>query len=159
MLQGCRGCDFQVTDIYWKMAAKGSESGGSSDGGGRNGQQRCRLRLRCDFVAACGVGCSKGTTAIGEDGAAECTTVAEEVSDDMERETAAGHVHFGAGHDQGSWQRKIAAVVMKIDGSEGLLLIAFVPQGIVDGSIKEDGNERSLLAAMCNERCMLQLMG
>ncbi|RWW46049.1 hypothetical protein BHE74_00048048 [Ensete ventricosum] len=60
MLQGCRGCDFQVADICWKMAAKGSESGGNSDGGGRNGQQRCRLRLWCDFVVACGVGCSKG---------------------------------------------------------------------------------------------------
>ncbi|RRT80190.1 hypothetical protein B296_00014462 [Ensete ventricosum] len=47
------------------MAAKGSESGGSSDGGGRSGQQRCWLRLRCDFVAAGGVGCNKGATAIG----------------------------------------------------------------------------------------------
>ncbi|RWV86738.1 hypothetical protein GW17_00051331 [Ensete ventricosum] len=26
----------------------------------------------------------------------------------MERETTAGRVHFDAGHDQGSWQRKIA---------------------------------------------------
>ncbi|RRT48304.1 hypothetical protein B296_00035074 [Ensete ventricosum] len=48
------------------MAAKRSESKGSSDGGGKRGQQRCRLRLRCDFVAAGDVGCSKGAATIGE---------------------------------------------------------------------------------------------
>ncbi|RRT39922.1 hypothetical protein B296_00033483 [Ensete ventricosum] len=42
------------------MAAKGS-----SVGGGRRGQQQRRLRLRCDFVAASGIGCSKGATTIG----------------------------------------------------------------------------------------------
>ncbi|RWW07243.1 hypothetical protein GW17_00029384 [Ensete ventricosum] len=31
------------------------------------------------------------------------------LSGGMERETAAGRVHFDSGHDQGSWQRKIAA--------------------------------------------------
>ncbi|RWW20851.1 hypothetical protein GW17_00015019 [Ensete ventricosum] len=49
------------------MVAKRSELEGSSDGGGRRGQQqrRLRLRLRCDFVTAGGVSCSKGATAIG----------------------------------------------------------------------------------------------
>ncbi|RZS22829.1 hypothetical protein BHM03_00055674 [Ensete ventricosum] len=98
MLQGRRGCDFQVADIYWKMVAEGSESRGSSDGGGRSRQQQCWLQL-CD----------------------------------MERETAASHTHFDAGYDQSSWQRKIVAAAMKTDGSEGSMLIAFVPQGIVVG--------------------------
>ncbi|RWW75818.1 hypothetical protein BHE74_00016130 [Ensete ventricosum] len=47
------------------MAVERSESGGSSDGGGRRGQQQCRLQLRYDFVAAGGVGCSKGAATIG----------------------------------------------------------------------------------------------
>ncbi|RZS10631.1 hypothetical protein BHM03_00041919 [Ensete ventricosum] len=55
---------FQVGDICRKMAAERSKSGGSSDRGGRRGQQQCRLRLRCDFVATGGVGCSKGAAAI-----------------------------------------------------------------------------------------------
>ncbi|RZS00593.1 hypothetical protein BHM03_00030326, partial [Ensete ventricosum] len=56
-----------VADIYWSMATEGSESGGSSDGGGRSGQQqrRLRLRLRCDFVAIGGVGYSEGAIVIG----------------------------------------------------------------------------------------------
>ncbi|RZR87225.1 hypothetical protein BHM03_00014587 [Ensete ventricosum] len=58
-------CRATVADICWKMAIEGSESGGSSDGGGRSEQQRCRLRLRCDFVAASGVGCSEGAAVIG----------------------------------------------------------------------------------------------
>ncbi|RWV80322.1 hypothetical protein GW17_00058430 [Ensete ventricosum] len=47
------------------MAVKRSKSDGSSDGRGRRGQQQCRLRLRCDFVAASGVSCNKGVAAIG----------------------------------------------------------------------------------------------
>ncbi|RWW45138.1 hypothetical protein BHE74_00049053 [Ensete ventricosum] len=43
-----------VGDICRKMAAERSKSGGSSDRGGRRGQQQCRLRLRCDFVATGG---------------------------------------------------------------------------------------------------------
>ncbi|RZS27557.1 hypothetical protein BHM03_00061050 [Ensete ventricosum] len=54
-----------VADICWKMAAKRSELEGSSDDRGRRGQQQRRLRLWCDFVAAGGVGCNKGATAIG----------------------------------------------------------------------------------------------
>ncbi|RWW43515.1 hypothetical protein BHE74_00050812 [Ensete ventricosum] len=69
-----------VADICRKMAAKRSESEGSSDDGGRRGQQQCRLRLHCDFVAASGIGCSKGAAAIGERWAAVCTAVAEEGS-------------------------------------------------------------------------------
>ncbi|RZR92382.1 hypothetical protein BHM03_00020685 [Ensete ventricosum] len=53
----------RVADICRK---KKSKSKGSNDDGGRRGQQQRRLRLRCDFVATSGIGCSKGATAIGE---------------------------------------------------------------------------------------------
>ncbi|RRT35815.1 hypothetical protein B296_00050458 [Ensete ventricosum] len=43
-----------------------------------------------------------------DEGAVECTVIAEEGSDDMERETTVGHVQFVTSHNQGSWQRKIA---------------------------------------------------
>ncbi|RWW20921.1 hypothetical protein GW17_00014938 [Ensete ventricosum] len=54
----------QVAVICWKMTAKRSESEGNSNDGGRRGQQLRRLRLRCDFMAAGGVGCSKDAAAI-----------------------------------------------------------------------------------------------
>ncbi|RRT43603.1 hypothetical protein B296_00045966 [Ensete ventricosum] len=73
-----------VTDIYRKMVAKRSESKGSNDDGGQREQQQCRLRLCCDFVAASGVGCSKGAAAIGGRWAAVCTIVSEEGSSGME---------------------------------------------------------------------------
>ncbi|RWW77834.1 hypothetical protein BHE74_00013965, partial [Ensete ventricosum] len=44
-----------VADICRKMAAKRSESKGSSDGRGRREQQRRWLQLHCNFVAAGGV--------------------------------------------------------------------------------------------------------
>ncbi|RZS15200.1 hypothetical protein BHM03_00047006 [Ensete ventricosum] len=49
------------------MAAKRSGSEGSSDDGGRRGQQQHWLRLRCDFVVVGGVGCSKGAAIILRD--------------------------------------------------------------------------------------------
>ncbi|RRT39009.1 hypothetical protein B296_00035121 [Ensete ventricosum] len=70
------------------MTAKRSESEGSSDDGGRRGQQQCRLQLRCNFVAVNGVSCSKGVVAIGGRWTAVCTAVAEEGSSGMEREMA-----------------------------------------------------------------------
>ncbi|RRT35633.1 hypothetical protein B296_00025219 [Ensete ventricosum] len=54
-------------------------------------------------------GCSKGATAIEKKGVAKCTTIAEEGSDGMERETTTGRVQFVAGCDHGSWQQKVAA--------------------------------------------------
>ncbi|RRT84450.1 hypothetical protein B296_00008820 [Ensete ventricosum] len=42
-----------------------------------------------------------------KDEAAVCTVVAEEGSGSIERETTANRVHFDAGRDQDSWQRKI----------------------------------------------------
>ncbi|RWW67444.1 hypothetical protein BHE74_00025112 [Ensete ventricosum] len=54
-----------VADIRRKMVTKRSESEGNCDGGGKRGQQQHRLWLRCDFVAAGGVGCSMVAAAIG----------------------------------------------------------------------------------------------
>ncbi|RRT51252.1 hypothetical protein B296_00024767 [Ensete ventricosum] len=64
-LQCYRGYDFFGGCIYRKMTAKISESKGSSDDGGRIGHQQHWLRLRYDFVAVGGIGCSKGVAAIG----------------------------------------------------------------------------------------------
>ncbi|RWW07731.1 hypothetical protein GW17_00028873 [Ensete ventricosum] len=52
-------------------------------------------------------GCSKGAIAIEKKGATECTTIAEEGSDGIERETTTGRVQFVAGCDHGSWQQKV----------------------------------------------------
>ncbi|RRT44023.1 hypothetical protein B296_00015163 [Ensete ventricosum] len=99
------------------MAAKRSESEGSSDDGGRRGQQQRWLRLRYDFVAASGVSCSKGAAAIGGRWAAVCTAVAEEGSSGLEREMAAVRkiaagsffaARIAAGCDHGGWQRVVA---------------------------------------------------
>ncbi|RWV99157.1 hypothetical protein GW17_00037953 [Ensete ventricosum] len=96
-----------VADIYRKMAAKRSELEGNSDGGGRRGQQQHRLQLRCDFMAAGGIDCSKGLQE-EDDGVAMYTTVAEEGNSGMERETAT--VVFN-----------LLLAVIKIVGSERLL--------------------------------------
>ncbi|RWW62306.1 hypothetical protein BHE74_00030573, partial [Ensete ventricosum] len=72
-VEGSNGSDVEaavvkspsVADICRKMATKRSESEGSSDGKGRRGQQQYRLRVWCNFVAAGGIGCSKGAAAIG----------------------------------------------------------------------------------------------
>ncbi|RWV88361.1 hypothetical protein GW17_00049557, partial [Ensete ventricosum] len=100
-----------VADIYRKMAAKRSESEGSSDDGGRRGRQQRRLRLRCDFMAASGIGCSKGATTIGGRWAAVCMAIAEEGSSGIEREMAA--VVFN-----------LLLAAIKIVGSERLLWAA-----------------------------------
>ncbi|RWW65188.1 hypothetical protein BHE74_00027510 [Ensete ventricosum] len=73
-------------------------------------------------------------------------TIVEEESDGIAQETIAGRVHFNVGRDQGSWQRKIAAAVMKTDDSEGSLLVAFVPQGIA-ASYDQGGWQREIAAS------------
>ncbi|RRT64177.1 hypothetical protein B296_00010927 [Ensete ventricosum] len=72
------------------MVAKRYESKGNSDDGGRRGQQHRRLWLRCDFVAASGIDCSKGATVIGARWAAVCMTIIKEGSNGMELEMAVG---------------------------------------------------------------------
>ncbi|RRT65336.1 hypothetical protein B296_00018995 [Ensete ventricosum] len=67
------------------------------------------LRSSVVTIIKGGVGCSKGATAIRGRQAAECTTIVEEGNGSIERVTTASRVHFDAGHDQGSWQRKIDA--------------------------------------------------
>ncbi|RWW47135.1 hypothetical protein BHE74_00046899 [Ensete ventricosum] len=93
------------------MVANRFELEGHSDGGGRRGQQRRRLRLRYDFVAASGVGSSKDATVIGGRWAAVCTAVAEEGTNGMERKMVA--VVFN-----------LLLAMIKIVGSERLLRAA-----------------------------------
>ncbi|RWW74687.1 hypothetical protein BHE74_00017372 [Ensete ventricosum] len=65
-------------------------------------------------------------------------------------------VQFVAGRDQDSWQRTIVA---GCDVNRLQLKIAagsFLPQGSLLAAIKKDGSERSLLAALGSERCVLR---
>ncbi|RWW88897.1 hypothetical protein BHE74_00002208 [Ensete ventricosum] len=133
MLQGHRGCNFQVANICWKMVAKESELGDISDGKGRSKQQQHRLRLRCDFIAAGGVGCNKGTAVIGR-----------RWGSGVHDYCIGGQWWYGArDHCQSCslrcWlrSRQLAAKdycgALKIYGSEGSLLVAFVSQRIATG--------------------------
>ncbi|RWV90074.1 hypothetical protein BHE74_00018154 [Ensete ventricosum] len=85
------------------MAAKRYKSKGSSDYGGRraNNYVSCGYGatswLQVELVAA------RVRLQLEEDGAGECTTIAEDGSDGLEQETTTGRVHFDASHDQGSW--------------------------------------------------------
>ncbi|RRT59890.1 hypothetical protein B296_00027434 [Ensete ventricosum] len=104
------------------MAAKRSESEGSSNYGGRRGQQLrwLRLRLQCDFVAAGGVGCSKDVAAIGGrrgSGVHGCCRGgqrrygARDRCWPLQRKIAAGSffaARIAAGCDHGGWQREVA---------------------------------------------------
>ncbi|RZS23164.1 hypothetical protein BHM03_00056040 [Ensete ventricosum] len=141
------------------MVANRSESEGSSDGGGRRGQQRHQLRLRCDFVATSGVGCSKGAaTIVGRWGSG---------------------VHGCCGGGQRwyrvrdyywscslrCWSRSRQLAVKDCCGlrcrqiKRKIATGNFLAQGLLLAMIKEDGSERSLLAALCNEGCVLRLKG
>ncbi|RWW42588.1 hypothetical protein BHE74_00051853 [Ensete ventricosum] len=136
------------------MAAKGS-----SDSGGRRGQQQRWLRLCCDYVATSGVDCSKGAAAIGG-----------RLGSDVHDYCGGGQqwygvrdgcccVQFVAGRDQDSWQRMIVAgcdvnkLQRKIDAG------SFLPLESLLAAIKEDGSKRLLLAALGSERCVLRLKG
>ncbi|RWW33339.1 hypothetical protein GW17_00001956 [Ensete ventricosum] len=111
-----------MADIYRKMAAKRSEMEGSSDGEGRRGQQQRRLRLRCDFVATGGVGCSKGAAAIGG--------------------RRGSDVHGCCGGGQQRLQRKIAAGSFLPQGS---LLAAIKENGSKRSLLAALGSERCML--------------
>ncbi|RWW47528.1 hypothetical protein BHE74_00046473 [Ensete ventricosum] len=128
------------------MAAKGS-----SDGGGRRGQQQRQLQLRCDFVATSGVDCNKGAATIGGRRGSDVHGCCGGGQQCMEREMAAVVFNLLAaikivGCDVNKLQQKIAA------GS-------FLSQGSLLAMINEDDNERLLLAALGSERCVLRLKG
>ncbi|RWW90559.1 hypothetical protein BHE74_00000371 [Ensete ventricosum] len=94
------------------------------------------MRLRCDFVAACGVGCSKGAAAIGERWGSSMHDCCR--GGQRWYETIVGHVHFDAGCDQGSclgWKIEARlAAIMEIawkgggdrDGSRGSKIAALI---------------------------------
>ncbi|RWW55360.1 hypothetical protein BHE74_00038011 [Ensete ventricosum] len=69
------------------------------------------------------------------------------------------HVQFVVGHDQDSWQRTIIAGYDVNRLQRKIVAGSFLSQGLLLATIKEDDNEGSLLAALCSERCMLQLKG
>ncbi|RZS29415.1 hypothetical protein BHM03_00063146 [Ensete ventricosum] len=132
---------------------------GSSDGGGRRGQQQRRLRLRCDFMVASGVGCSNGVAAIrGRRG----NDVDDCCGGGQQRYGARDSyccVQFVTGHDQNSWQRMIVAGCDVNKLQRKIATGSFLPQGLLLAMIKQDGSKRSLLAALGCERCVLRLKG
>ncbi|RWV96078.1 hypothetical protein GW17_00041240 [Ensete ventricosum] len=142
------------------MAAKRSKSEGSSDNGGRRGQQQRRLRLRCNFVAASDIGCSKGAAAIGGRWAVFCMHgCCGGGQPQYGARDGYYHVQFVAGRNQDSWQQTIV-VGYHINRSQRKIAAgSFLPQGSLLAVIKEDGSERSLLAALGSERCVLRLKG
>ncbi|RWV85163.1 hypothetical protein BHE74_00033019 [Ensete ventricosum] len=68
-------------------------------------------------------------------------------------------VQFVVGRDQDSWQRTIIASCDVNRLQRKIAAGSFLPQGSLLAVIKEDDSERSLLTALCNERCMLRLKG
>ncbi|RRT56306.1 hypothetical protein B296_00034155, partial [Ensete ventricosum] len=146
-----------VADICRKMVAKRSESEGSSDGGGRRGQQQ--RRLRCDFVTAGGVNCSKGAAAIGGRQGSDAHDCCGGGQQRYEARDCCCCVQFVVGRDQDSWQRTIVASCDVNRLQRKIVVSSFLPQGSLLAAIKEDGSKRSLLAALGSERCVLRLKG
>ncbi|RRT35185.1 hypothetical protein B296_00057402 [Ensete ventricosum] len=136
------------------MAAKGS-----SNGGGRRGKQQHRLQLRCDFVAASSVGCSKGMAAIGGKWGSDVHDCCRGGQQRYGVRDGCCCVQFVAGRDRDSWQRTIIAGYDINKLQRKIAAGSFLAQGSLLAAIKEDGSKRSLLAALGNERCALRLRG
>ncbi|RRT71982.1 hypothetical protein B296_00020088 [Ensete ventricosum] len=98
------------------MAAKRFESEGSSDDGGRRGQQQRRLQLCCDFMAASGVGCSKGAGAIGGRWAVVCTAIAKEGSN--EDDSRLMDLRLGGRRWMKVTSKAIIGIVWKMEATE-----------------------------------------
>ncbi|RRT65456.1 hypothetical protein B296_00001679 [Ensete ventricosum] len=128
------------------MAAKRSELEGSSDDGGRRGQQQRRLRLHCDFVAAGGVGCSKGVATIGGRLGSDVYGYCRGNQWRYGARDRYYRVQFVADRDQDSWQRMIVAGYDVNKLQRKITASSFLPQGSLLAVIKEDGSERLLLA-------------
>ncbi|RZS14108.1 hypothetical protein BHM03_00045768 [Ensete ventricosum] len=139
------------------MAAKRFESEANSNDGGRRGQQQRWLRLRCDFVVADGVGCSKGATAIrgrrGSDVHNYCGGGQQRYG---VRDNCC-YVQFVASHDQDNWMRTIVAGCDINRLQRKIVVGIFLPQGSLLATIKEDDNKRSLLVVLGSERYVLRL--
>ncbi|RRT55664.1 hypothetical protein B296_00037618 [Ensete ventricosum] len=128
------------------MAAERSELEGSSDDGGRRGQQQRRLRLRCYFVAAGDVGCSKGVATIGGRRGSDVHGCCRGGQQRYGARDRCCRVQFVAGRDQDSWQRTIVAGCDVNRLQRKIAAGSFLPQGSLLAVIKEDGSERSLFA-------------
>ncbi|RWW01602.1 hypothetical protein GW17_00035343 [Ensete ventricosum] len=139
--------------------AKRSKLEGSSDGGGRREQQQCRLRLRCDFVAAGGVDCSKGVAAIGGRQGSDVHSCCRGGQQWYGTRDYCCYFQFVVGCDQDSWQRTIVTGCDINRLQRKIAAGSFLPQGSPLATIKEDGSKRSRLVALGSERCMLRLKG
>ncbi|RRT76438.1 hypothetical protein B296_00025146 [Ensete ventricosum] len=148
-----------VVDICRKMTAKRFESEGSSDGGGRRGQQQRRLWLRCDFVAAGRVDCSKGAAAIGGRRGSDVHNCCGGGQQWYRARDGCCCVQFVVGRDHDSWQRTIVAGSNVNRLQRKIAAGSFLPQGSLLAAIKEDDSTRLLLAALGSERCVLRLKG
>ncbi|RRT61436.1 hypothetical protein B296_00010256, partial [Ensete ventricosum] len=68
-------------------------------------------------------------------------------------------VQFVAGRDQDSWQQTLVAGCDVNILQRKIATGCFLPKGSLLAMIKEDGNKRSLLAALGSKICMLQFKG
>ncbi|RZS22054.1 hypothetical protein BHM03_00054780 [Ensete ventricosum] len=141
------------------MAAKRSELEGSSDDRGRRGQWQHRLRLRCNFVATGGVGCSKSATAIGGSRGSDVHVCCGGGQQWYGVRDGCYCVQFIADHEQDSWQRTIVARYDVNILQRKMVAGSFLLQGLLLATIKDDGSKRSLLATLDSERCILWLKG
>ncbi|RWW53721.1 hypothetical protein BHE74_00039761 [Ensete ventricosum] len=128
------------------MAAKGS-----SDDGGRRGQQQRRLRLRCDFVAASSVGYSKGATTIGRRWGSDVHSCCRGGQQRYRVRDGYCCVQFVAGCDQDSWQGR-----QQIDGSTAWwATMEATSKAIVgiawEGGDVDDGYRGSKIAALISD--------
>ncbi|RZS02153.1 hypothetical protein BHM03_00032136 [Ensete ventricosum] len=135
-----------VADINRKMAAEKSKLEGSSDDGGKMGQQQRRLQLRYDFVATGGIGCSKGVTAIGGRWGSDVHGCCRGGQQRYGVRDHCCRVQFVVGRDQDIWQRMIITGCDVNILQRKITTGSFLPQGSLLDMIKEDSSERSLLA-------------
>ncbi|RWW37115.1 hypothetical protein BHE74_00057812, partial [Ensete ventricosum] len=117
------------------------------------------LRLRCDFVAAGGVYCSKGAATIGGRRGSDVHDYCGGGQQWYGARDGCYCVQFVARRDQDSWQRTIIAGCDVNRLQRKIAADSFLPQGSLLAAIKEDGSKRSLLAVLGSKRCKLRLKG
>ncbi|RZR98431.1 hypothetical protein BHM03_00027795 [Ensete ventricosum] len=110
-------------------------------------------------MAASGVGCSKGTVAIGGRWGSDVHSYCGGGQQWYGVRDSCCCVHVVAGCDQDSWQRTIVASCDVNKLQRKIAAGSFLPQGSLLAVIKEAGSKRLPLAVLGSERCVLQLKG